>query len=382
MRNRHEYSVKYVSAFHNLFLSVWSLIMFVGMMIEVILKFADGLEEGTKNLYCDPKFTATGRLYYWMYIYYLSKYVEFFDTVIIILKKKQLIFLHVKSISHHFWFLNFNSWKVYHHCIVALMVWLWIDQKLIFASLGVCFNTFVHVIMYYFYYVSIMGQRVWWKVWHMSHQFYAWSQFHISRNTSRPFRSSNLPRPSCWHFHLCTSIWSWASELAKAGTDSCLAASATLRFWFCLSSFTLIRTTSRPKRKENGSWIGQSKRLRMLAIQFLKKPKSCNKSKRFWSRKKKINCICFSFYKIQQFSKPLVLKVWHYETSKQKGFNDGNSGNYKSEQLFKFNALRVPFFFPLGWRRISRTNSKNAASTLILFFAVVSKKGTEFPSLP
>jgi fatty acid elongase 3 len=44
------------------------------------------------------------------YVYYLSKFLELADTFILILKKKELIFLH---------------W--YHHSVVILLVWSWVQ---------------------------------------------------------------------------------------------------------------------------------------------------------------------------------------------------------------------------------------------------------------
>jgi hypothetical protein len=65
------------------------------------------------------------------------------DTVILVLKKKQLIFLHV-----------------YHHTIVLPMSFLWLDAHMIFHAFGLVFNTSIHVIMYYYYGRSALGRKV------------------------------------------------------------------------------------------------------------------------------------------------------------------------------------------------------------------------------
>jgi len=117
--------------------------MFIGVVYEIYLLVQ---EKGIRALYCDTKSPPTGRIYYWMYIYFLSKFLELFDTVILVLKKKPIIFLHV-----------------YHHAIVVLMVWLWLTHSLVYSGLGMAFNTFVHVFMYYYYAISLLGIRVWWK---------------------------------------------------------------------------------------------------------------------------------------------------------------------------------------------------------------------------
>jgi len=138
------FSLTYIAAIHNLILCIWSAIMFVGIVISM----ADIISnDGFRGYYCPSKNTQQiSRAYYWVYIYYLSKFWELFDTVILVLKRRPLIFLHV-----------------YHHSVVILMVWLWLNSHLLFASIGMMLNTFIHVFMYYFYYRTALGKVVWWK---------------------------------------------------------------------------------------------------------------------------------------------------------------------------------------------------------------------------
>ncbi len=44
---------------------------------------------------CDSKneYTLRGTLYFWIYVFYLSKFIEIIDTFIIVLKKVRKIFL-------------------------------------------------------------------------------------------------------------------------------------------------------------------------------------------------------------------------------------------------------------------------------------------------
>eukprot|EP01114_Cavostelium_apophysatum_P017936 TRINITY_DN5433_c0_g1_i1.p1 TRINITY_DN5433_c0_g1~~TRINITY_DN5433_c0_g1_i1.p1 ORF type:complete len:319 (-),score=40.64 TRINITY_DN5433_c0_g1_i1:64-936(-) len=140
------FSLRLVTAAHNMILCIWSAIMFVGIVYSMFTVIST---EGSKLYYCRPlnePNPASGITFYWLYIYYLSKFYELFDTVIMVLKKRPLNFLHV-----------------YHHSIVLPIVWSWMWGNLNYASVGMAFNTFVHVIMYYYYFLSALGTNVWWK---------------------------------------------------------------------------------------------------------------------------------------------------------------------------------------------------------------------------
>ncbi|KAJ3277800.1 hypothetical protein HDU76_010171 [Blyttiomyces sp. JEL0837] len=128
MANREPFKLKGVTAIHNMILCLWSLAMFLGTLVEVVRR---GSSKGIDEIFCTTDTSALkGPLFYTMYIYYISKFYELLDTVILVLKKKPLIFLH---------------W--YHHAIVILMVWTWLQYGILFSSLGMMANTLVHVFM-------------------------------------------------------------------------------------------------------------------------------------------------------------------------------------------------------------------------------------------
>jgi hypothetical protein len=133
-----------VAVAHNYVLSLWSAAMFAGTCYELFKLYR---ASGWESLFCSTAATSkSGWLYLWSYHYFLSKYLELADTVIIVLRKAPLSFLHV-----------------FHHSVVLLMSWVWLQEGLQFHFFGIAFNTFVHIIMYYFYAVSLRGIRVWWK---------------------------------------------------------------------------------------------------------------------------------------------------------------------------------------------------------------------------
>jgi hypothetical protein len=147
MTNREPFKMKYVTALHSLNLCIWSLGMFIAGLVgtyEIYQKDGD-----IKDIFIHKTedIPRKGLLFWALYIYYLSKFPELLDTVILVLKKKKVIFLH---------------W--YHHGIVILMVWAWLEAKMSFAVFGLLFNTLVHVFMYWYYFASVLGMNVWFKV--------------------------------------------------------------------------------------------------------------------------------------------------------------------------------------------------------------------------
>jgi hypothetical protein len=84
-----------------------------------------------------------------VYLFYLSKFWEFQDTIIMVLRKKfnQLSFLHV-----------------YHHTSITLVVWCYLR----FSGGGDewvpgFLNSMVHVLMYTHYLAATLGYSTWWK---------------------------------------------------------------------------------------------------------------------------------------------------------------------------------------------------------------------------
>lgn len=88
-----------------------------------------------------------------VWLYYISKLIELFDTLLFLLRKRyrQISFLHV-----------------YHHSTMPLLWWIgckWIPGGQSFV--GVILNSFVHVVMYSYYALAAFGPSIrkylWWK---------------------------------------------------------------------------------------------------------------------------------------------------------------------------------------------------------------------------
>ena len=52
---------------------------------------------------------------------------------------------------------------VYHHAVVLLMAWSWLEYRQTLQFGGLLFNTAVHVLMYYYYFRRVLGLPVPWK---------------------------------------------------------------------------------------------------------------------------------------------------------------------------------------------------------------------------
>jgi len=104
---------------------------------------------GVMSLICErpEDVPLSGAFGFIIYVFYLSKYVELFDTVLLILRQKPVIPLHV-----------------FHHGIIILITWSWLDGSWIVGSWWCVFvNSTVHTFMYYYYLLASLGQNVWWK---------------------------------------------------------------------------------------------------------------------------------------------------------------------------------------------------------------------------
>ena len=136
---------QWLAAGHNTVLSVGSAVMLAGCLYEVQLRWA--ADASLVFILCESQSSVptSGALFFWSYVYYLSKYYELLDTIIGLLRGSRMP--------------NFGL-QVYHHAVVLFMSWAWCETAQSLQFGGLIFNTFVHVAMYAYYTCTSLKIRV------------------------------------------------------------------------------------------------------------------------------------------------------------------------------------------------------------------------------
>jgi hypothetical protein len=171
-------SIKFV-LFHNASMIALAVIVLVGTLFGAYQRTLDPRLGGVAGLFCPPQELAsdelmTGTLGYFIYIFYLSKYVELIDTFILIAKGKDLLFLHC-----------------YHHCSMLFVTWSWFAFPWLEGAWWCAVvNSIIHSFMYYYYLQAANGKNIWWGKYLTSAQIF--QVFFHARTRAYPLLTSTL----------------------------------------------------------------------------------------------------------------------------------------------------------------------------------------------
>lgn len=100
--------------------------------------------EGFFSTYCDPNDTLwDSGLGAWTFIFYISKYYEFVDTWILVLKGKPPSFL-----------------QVYHHTGIAFCMWIGVLSHSPWLKYVVLLNSVIHTLMYTYFLIKTIDPKV------------------------------------------------------------------------------------------------------------------------------------------------------------------------------------------------------------------------------
>ncbi|KAA8490518.1 Elongation of fatty acids protein sre1 [Porphyridium purpureum] len=133
----------WVGATHNLLLCAWSVYMFAGVLAPTLRLVRNDPAGFTASMCSYGEIgTEESQIWYWMYMFYVSKYYELLDTVLLVVwGSRDLSLLHL-----------------WHHGSVMFETWCWLEFRLLYALYGMLFNTLVHTWMYlYFAVTSVLG---------------------------------------------------------------------------------------------------------------------------------------------------------------------------------------------------------------------------------
>mmetsp|Transcript_150495 Transcript_150495/g.262981 ORF Transcript_150495/g.262981 Transcript_150495/m.262981 type:complete len:316 (-) Transcript_150495:2153-3100(-) len=143
MRDRKPFEIRTWMFAYNLFQAVMNLVVVIAFIYEVrstgMPIWCSGIDRSKKGL----------GIGFWIYVHYHNKYLEYADTLFMVLRRKfnQISFLHV-----------------YHHSLLTCAWWaVTAYAPGGDAYFGATYNSFIHVLMYSYYLCSLFSMRCPWK---------------------------------------------------------------------------------------------------------------------------------------------------------------------------------------------------------------------------
>uniref|UniRef100_H2Z150 Elongation of very long chain fatty acids protein n=1 Tax=Ciona savignyi TaxID=51511 RepID=H2Z150_CIOSA len=140
MENRKRFDLRGAMTLWSLGLAIYS-VMGSYRMLEIA--YHTFMERGLRGVVCTGVVIDSFPSRFWTTTFLFSKFVEYGDTALIILRKQKLIFLH---------------W--YHHLTVALFVWYSARNNYGGSNLFITVNLTVHAFMYTYYFIRAARIRL------------------------------------------------------------------------------------------------------------------------------------------------------------------------------------------------------------------------------
>uniref|UniRef100_A0A2N9H4E5 Elongation of fatty acids protein 3-like n=1 Tax=Fagus sylvatica TaxID=28930 RepID=A0A2N9H4E5_FAGSY len=138
-----------IPAVHSLAMALISAVIFVGILLSAAAEIRDTrwLWRLTKTttpfqwLLCFPLGTRpSGRVFFWSYIFYHSRFLHLFRTFFTILRRRNLSFF-----------------RLFNHSILILMSFLWLEFSQSFQVIAILLTTFLYSVVYGYRFWTAIG---------------------------------------------------------------------------------------------------------------------------------------------------------------------------------------------------------------------------------
>lgn len=144
MATRKAFDIPRTLFLHNISLCIASLFLGSWLTYTLATEFVNGLTP--HQLICSRDIYENGHMHMIYYINMFFKVWEFLDTFFLVLRQKPVAFLHA-----------------YHHAATLILTWNQMTEHSSPQWVPIVINLWVHVLMYYYYAMSALRIRVWWK---------------------------------------------------------------------------------------------------------------------------------------------------------------------------------------------------------------------------
>lgn len=136
-----------IPAVHSLIMALISAAIFTGMLFSTAAEIRDTRWFWRRNkttpfqwLLCFPLGTRpSGRVFFWSYVFYLTRFLHTFRTFFTILRRRR-----------------FSFFRVFNHSILIVMSFIWLEYSQSLQVLAIMFTTFIYCVVY--------GYRFWTEI--------------------------------------------------------------------------------------------------------------------------------------------------------------------------------------------------------------------------